>query len=111
LREFLHAFDLGEACVFALENWQPELDEIPFLNVGTGVDLSIRDLAEGVAKATGYDGEINWDKSKPDGSPKKQLDVSRLASLGWRARISLAEGLASTVVLFREQLRQGLVRL
>ena len=74
-----------------------------FLNVGTGVDLSIRELAEAVAAATGYQGEIHWDTSKPDGTPKKQLDVSRLAALGWRARIPLAEGLASTVADFREQ--------
>ena len=111
LREFLHADDLGEACVFALEHWQPGPDELPFLNVGTGVDLSIRELAEAVARATGFSGTIHWDTSKPDGTPKKQLDVSRLANLSWRARIPLAEGLASTVELFREQLRAKLVRL
>jgi GDP-L-fucose synthase len=75
------------------------------------VDLSIRQLAEAVAEATGFQGEILWDASKPDGTPKKQLDVSRLASLGWQARIPLAEGLRSTVALFREQLQQHLVRL
>ena len=111
LREFIHVDDLGEACVFALENWKPAADEPTFLNVGTGVDLSIRELAEAVATATGYQGSIDWDISKPDGTPKKQLDVSRLASLGWRARIPLAEGLESTVALFREQLNQNLVRL
>jgi len=111
LREFLHVDDLGEACVFALEHWQPEPQDLQFLNVGTGVDLSIRDLAEAVAAATGFQGEIHWDTSKPDGTPKKQLDVSRLAELGWRARIPLAEGLASTVVLFREQLSLQLARL
>jgi GDP-L-fucose synthase len=79
--------------------------------VGTGVDLTIRELAEAVAAATGFQGEILWDTSKPDGTPKKQLDVSRLVSLGWRARISLREGLKSTVALFRDQLRQQLVRL
>ena len=100
LREFLHVDDLGEACVFALEQWQPGPEELQFLNVGTGVDLTIRELAEAVAAATGYQGEIRWDTSKPDGTPKKQLDVSRLAALGWRARIPLAEGLASTVADF-----------
>jgi GDP-L-fucose synthase len=64
-----------------------------------------------VATATGYQSTILWDPSKPDGTPKKQLDVSRLASLGWRARIPLAEGLASTVALFRRELAQHLVRL
>ncbi|MGC6482610.1 MAG: GDP-L-fucose synthase family protein [Synechococcus sp.] len=103
LREFLHVDDLGEACVFALEHWQPQADEPTFLNVGTGVDLSIRELAEAVAQATGFIGTIDWDSTKPDGTPKKQLDVSRLASLGWRASIPLGEGLASTVAEFREQ--------
>ena len=111
LREFLHVDDLGEACVFALEQWQPGPDELQHLNVGTGVDLSIRELAQAVAAATGFAGEINWDSSKPDGTPRKQLDVSRLAALGWRARIPLVEGLASTVAEFRDQFSQQLVRL
>ena len=111
LREFLHVDDLGEACVFALEQWQPGCEDLQFLNVGTGVDLSIRELAEAVAAATGFKGEIVWDISKPDGTPKKQLDVSRLAALGWRARIPLDEGLRSTVGLFRQQLQHNLVRL
>ena len=67
LREFLHVDDLGEACVFALERWQPTAHEPNFLNVGTGNDLSIRDLAVAVANATGYTGNIGWDTSKPDG--------------------------------------------
>ena len=101
LREFLHADDLGEACVFALENWSSLSEDAPrddegnplaFLNVGTGIDLSIRELAEQVAAAVGFNGSIHWDHSKPDGTPKKQLDVSRLASMGWRARIALSEG-------------------
>jgi GDP-L-fucose synthase len=111
LREFLHVDDLGEACVFALERWQPGPEDLGFLNVGTGVDLTIRELAEAVAAATSYRGEIRWDASKPDGTPKKQLDVNRLAALGWRARISLTEGLRSTVAQFREELSQWLVRL
>ena len=111
LREFLHVDDLGEACVFALEQWQPGPDELQHLNVGTGVDLSIRELAQAVAAATGFAGEIHWDSSKPDGTPRKQLDVSRLAALGWRAHIPLAEGLASTVAEFRDQFSQQLVRL
>ena len=111
LREFLHVDDLGEACLFALEHWQPGPDQLQFLNVGTGIDLSIRELAEAIAAATGFQGEICWDASKPDGTPKKQLDVSRLAALGWQARIPLAEGLASTVAEFRQQLDQQSVRL
>ena len=111
LREFLHVDDLGEACVFALEGWQPRAEDPPFLNVGTGVDLTIRALAELVAQATGYRGTILWDTSKPDGTPRKLLEVSRLASLGWRPRIPLENGLVNTVCEFRERLRRLQVRL
>jgi GDP-L-fucose synthase len=111
LREFLHVDDLGEACVYAFEHWTPGPDELQFLNVGTGVDLTIRELSEAVAAATGYQGEIYWDASKPDGTPKKQLDVSRMKALGWQARIPLADGLNSTVAEFRSALQQQLVRL
>ena len=120
LREFLHVDDLGDACVFALESWDPSASDapcddagapLPFLNVGTGVDLSIRELAEAVARATGFEGQLLWDSSKPDGTPKKQLDVSRLAAMGWQAKISLDKGLTSTVSLFREQLQKSQVRL
>jgi GDP-L-fucose synthase len=111
LREFLHVDDLGEACVFALEHWQPGADEMQFLNVGTGVDLTIRELAEAVAAATGFQGEILWDATKPDGTPKKQLDVSKLAALGWRAQIQLDMGLASIVEEFCLRLSQQKVRL
>ena len=111
LREFLHVDDLGEACVFALEHWSPAPGELSYLNVGTGVDLSIRELAEAVATATGYQGAIEWDSTKPDGTPKKQLDVCRMAEMGWSARISVEEGLTSTVMQFRKELAQHLVRL
>jgi len=106
-REFLHADDLGAACVFALENWNPDAASAPrdanghrlsYLNVGTGVDLSIAELAQVVAVASGFAGCIAWDSSKPDGTERKLLDVSRLAELGWRARIPLGVGLPQTVV-------------
>ncbi len=103
--------DLGEACVFALEHWQPGPDELQFLNVGTGLDLTILELAEAVAEATGFQGEILWDASKPDGTTKKQLDVSRLAELGWRARIRIADGLVRTVAEFRQLLDKQQVQL
>ncbi|MCP9821900.1 GDP-L-fucose synthase [Cyanobium sp. L1E-Cus] len=110
LREFLHVDDLGEACVFALEHWQPGPEELQHLNVGTGVDLTIAGLAEAVAAATGFQGDIYWDRSKPDGTPRKQLDVSRMAALGWRARIELAEGLASTVALYQQEIKTKAIR-
>jgi len=102
LREFLHVDDLGNACVFVLENWSalsidaPRDDQgqpLAFLNVGTGVDLTIKELAEEIAAVVGFEGTIEWDTSKPDGTPKKQLDVSQMQGLGWSAQIPLAEGL------------------
>ena len=101
--------DLGEACVFVLGAGDPAPSP-PFLNVEGG-DLTIGALAEAVAMATGYQGTIKWDTSKPDGTPRKQLNVSRLAALGWRARIPLVEGLSSTVTLFRQSLNEKQVRL
>jgi GDP-L-fucose synthase len=114
MREFLHVDDLAEAAVFALEHWDPAMtDGLNHLNVGTGVDVTIREAAETVARVVGYTGQIVWDSSQPDGTPRKLLDVSRLAALGWRARIGLAEGLASTYADFAAQLdrNRDLVRL
>ena len=91
-----------------LERWCRSEDRL--LNVGTGVDLTIRALAEAVAEAMGFRNEIRWDVSKPDGTPKKQLEVTRLARLGWRARIELADGLKSTVADFCETIREERVR-
>lgn len=119
LREFLHADDLGEACVFALEHWSTLSDDAPrndagdplaFLNVGTGIDLSIKKLAEQVAASVGFGGAIHWDHSKPDGTPKKQLDVSRLAAMGWRAQIDLADGLPLAYMDFRRCLNNSMLR-
>lgn len=106
-REFLHVDDLADAAVHCLERWQPGPDDHQFVNVGTGTDVTIRELAEQVATAVGYSGRIEWDASKPDGTPRKLLDVSRLAALGWTARIPLEEGLRSTVEEFIHQRQQG----
>ncbi len=97
MREFLHVDDLGEACVFALENWQPRSDELQYLNVGTGIDLSIRQLSELIAEAVGFEGKIFWDTAKPDGTPKKQLDVTSINHAGWESRISLGDGIIQAV--------------
>ena len=79
-----------------MKYWQPSKEDVQFLNVGTGIDLSIRDLAKLVAEVVGFKGLINWDVSKPDGTPKKQLDVTYLSSLGWKPKITLKEGVAAT---------------
>ena len=119
LREFLHADDLGEACVFALEHWStldihaPKDDAgktLSFLNVGTGIDLSIKELAQKVAEAVSFKGSIEWDPSKPDGTLKKQLDVSRLTTMGWRAQIQLSEGLPMAYSDFSNALSAGTLR-
>ncbi|MCO6486626.1 MAG: GDP-L-fucose synthase [Saprospiraceae bacterium] len=89
LREFLHVDDLADACLFLMERW----NEPGFLNVGTGTDLSIRDLAFLIRDITGFRGEIVHDTSKPDGTPRKLMDVSRLHALGWHHRIGLEEGI------------------
>ncbi|MDR6444946.1 GDP-L-fucose synthase [Paraburkholderia terricola] len=91
-REFLHVDDLAAATLFVLEHNVTD----GLFNVGVGEDLSIRELAEGICKVVGFEGELAFDALKPDGTPRKLLDVSRLAQMGWRARIGLAEGLAST---------------
>ena len=91
-REFLHSDDLGRACLFLLENYDDEVA----INVGVGEDISIRDLAEEVKQITGFTGEINWDSSKPDGTPRKLLDVSRIKELGWRPLVPLSEGIRRT---------------
>ena len=89
LREFLHVDDLADACLFLMLHYDEEL----FVNVGTGSDLSIRELAEMIQEVTGYKGELRWDTSKPDGTPRKLMDVSRLHAMGWKHRIDLRNGI------------------
>ena len=89
LREFLHVDDLAAACLFLMEHY----NEAGLVNIGTGTDLSILDLAKLVAKVVGYEGEIKNDPSKPDGTPRKLMDVSKLTKMGWKASISLEKGI------------------
>lgn len=96
-REFLHVCDLAEACLFLLEHY----DGPQQVNVGTGEDLTIKELADLVAAATGFEGTTLWDRTKPDGTPRKLMDVSHLRSLGWSASIGLPEGLEDTVAWYR----------
>jgi GDP-L-fucose synthase len=111
LREFLHVDDLADACIFALQKWQPRPNESSYLNLGTGTDLSIRNLAETIAEVTGFNGTILWNKDKPDGTPKKQLDVSRINKLGWKSKIPLTSGLIQTIELYRETIQQDITRI
>lgn len=99
-REFLHADDLGRACLYLLENY----DDDVAINVGLGQDLAIKDLAGLIQKIVGYEGTVEWDSSKPDGTPRKLLDVSRIRKLGWSPTISLRDGIESTYQWYLSQL-------
>ena len=105
-REFLHVDDLADACAFLLGQAEPP----DWINVGTGTDVTIRELTELVAEVTGYRGRIVWDSTKPDGTPRKLMDVSRLSALGWRARVDLRTGVERTYASFREELAAGRLR-
>jgi GDP-L-fucose synthase len=102
-REFLHVDDLADACVRLMERYSGDL----CLNVGTGEDLTIAEAAEAVRRVVGYRGDIRWDSSKPNGAPRKLLDVTRLHELGWRHRIGLEEGLRSLYEAFLDGRRRG----
>lgn len=100
MREFLHVNDLADAVYFVLNQVMPE----HLYNVGTGVDLTIKDLAKLIQKITGHEGEINWDSSKPDGTPRKLMDISKLHSLGWKHEFELEEGISNTYQWFQQNI-------
>jgi len=106
MREFLHVDDLADACAFLLKQDNPP----DWINVGTGTDVTIKELTESVAAATGFTGKITWDASKPDGTPRKLMDVSKLSGLGWSARIALRDGLAQTYASFLAERSAGTLR-
>ena len=97
-REFLHADDMADACLHLMEHY----DGPDQVNVGTGSDVTIREISETIASVTGFEGETEWDTSKPDGTPQKLLDVSKLADAGWSAQISLEEGIERTVAWYHD---------
>jgi GDP-L-fucose synthase len=105
-REFLHVDDLAGAIDTSLENYDSELH----MNVGTGEDLSIKDLATLISELTGFRGELLWDSTKSDGTPRKVLDVSRIQKLGWSPKISLRDGIQSTIDWYKKNSEHGLVR-
>lgn len=105
-REFLYVDDMADGCVFMMENYNPTKEENEkgpiFMNLGTGVDVSIKELTEMVKDATGFTGEIVWDTTKPDGTPRKLLDMSRLHALGWHHKVDLKEGIELSYKWFLE---------
>ncbi len=105
-REFMHVDDLAEACIFLMENYS--YDDIgEFINIGTGTDVKIKELALLVKEIVGFEGEIRYDTSRPDGTPRKLLDVSRINRLGWKARISLEEGIRDTYQWYLDFQKEG----
>jgi GDP-L-fucose synthase len=105
-REFLHVDDLAQAVLHLGSNY----DSSEHINIGTGEDLSIKELAELVANLAGFKGDIAWDSSKPDGTPRKVLDVTKAKALGWAPKISLRDGVASTIAWYNEAVSKGEVR-
>ncbi|KZR66157.1 MULTISPECIES: GDP-L-fucose synthase family protein [Prochlorococcus] len=110
-REFLHVNDLAKACVMALEEWKPTNETPNHLNVGTGIDIEIKELARLISSSVGFKGTIEWDTSKPDGTPRKLLDVSRIQALGWKPGIKLGDGINATVEDFQSTLSNKKVRM
>ncbi len=113
LREFLYVDDLAEACLFALRKWDITSKEAPldasgkklaWLNVGSGKEISIKDLAKKISDLIGYKGKIVWDKDKPDGTPRKLLDTSRIMSLGWKPKTSLEDGIKLAIADFNKNI-------
>ncbi len=112
LREFLYVDDFAEACIFTLTNWFPNKNNSPknsngkplyWLNVGSNFEITIKDLAEKISAIIGYEGEIIWDKSKPDGTPRKKLDNSQINKLGWNAKTDLDSGIKKSINFFEEE--------
>jgi len=98
MREFLHVDDLAEACYICMQNY----DEIDHINVGTGKDVTIKELAETIRKVVGFMGDIEWDTTKPNGTPRKVLNVDKIKSLGWEPKISLCKGIKKTYEWYKE---------
>ena len=96
-REFMHVDDLSRAIIFLLENWRPLNNDLNHINVGSGNEISIKELIKIIIKEVNFEGEIFWDKRKPDGTPLKLLDNSKINNLGWEAKISLNEGIKKTI--------------
>jgi GDP-L-fucose synthase len=105
-REFLHVDELADACAFLLKQENPP----DLINIGTGTDVTIRELTELVAEVIGFKGRITWDSTKPDGTPRKLMDVSRLTALGWTARIGLRQGVQKTYASFLAEKAAGKLR-
>ncbi len=120
LREFMHVDDLGESVLFVLKNWNPDSknsfidsngNRLNYLNVGTQEEISIKSLAQLISKKIGYKGEIKWDLSKPDGTPRKLLNSERIQKMGWKPKIKFEDGISKTIEEFKLKYRSGELKL
>jgi GDP-L-fucose synthase len=102
MREFLHVDDMAEACLFLMQNYNGK----QFVNIGTGKDITIRELAETIMETVGYQGKLTFNTDKPDGTPRKLLDVSKINNLGWHHKIDLKEGIEKTYQDFMENVAE-----
>lgn len=118
-REFLYVEDLAKACIFALEKWNPNSKDSPkdnngdplfFLNVGNGQEIKIKHLAEMISKIIGFEGNIKWDITKPDGTPRKLLKIDKILNLGWHSSISLKDGLKMTISSYEKDILNNCLR-
>ena len=119
LREFLYVNDLAEACLFILENWSPDFmnslkdkngNRLYWLNIGSDFEISIKNLAEMISELVCFEGEIIWDENKPDGTPRKKLDTTRLKNLGWSAKTNLKEGIKLTLRHYEQEIKNNSIR-
>ncbi len=119
LREFLYVDDLAEACIFAIDNWDPKAKDAPkdknnkpllWLNVGSSDEISIENLAKKIAKLVGFNGDILWDNSKPDGTPRKKLNTMRMKNLGWESTTSLDAGIIKTINYYKKDFKNNNLR-
>ena len=115
LREFLYVEDLADACIFALEHWDPHNENnkfsLPWINVGSEFELSIKELATLISNEINYTGQILWDKRKPDGTPRKKLETSRLTTLGWTAKTNLTIGIKKTIEEFKKEIENNFIKM
>ncbi len=110
LREFLYVDDLGSASIFALENWRPKDYELNYLNVGSGAEISIKDLAILIASIVNFKGEIKWDDAKPDGTPRKLLDTTKINKFGWNHSVNLQDGIRKSYKSFMMEINDNKIR-
>ena len=117
LREFLYVDDLAKACIFLLKNWNPIYENNyqkenynSWINVGSKDEVSIKELSKKISNACGFEGEIIWDTNKPDGTPRKKLDTSKINRLGWQAKINLDEGIKLTLEAYKKEMKKNILR-